>query len=1117
MGYSNVAGDLNVYSTTITKSLSVRGDTILLGNITVSQGLSTFGNITVGNLVVTGNITTTSTNTTSSNSLSINNAGTDTALQVVQYDPSHVYNVAEFWEYRTLAMIIDPQGNVGIHTTSSPGYAFTVAQGASIDVLTLGTPLGVSSGGTGSVIVSTNHVFAGPSAGGSGPPSFRALVTNDMPSIISVSNVTANGAGLSSMNASNLSFGTLANSQLPSIISVSNVTANGAGLSSMNASNLSFGTLASSQLPSIISVSNVSANGAGLSSMNASNLSFGTVANGLLPASISVTSLIGTHYGVLAGTNTVSSSNLLVAPGLPASIIQGSNVAVFSNVSGNSNIMVMNSTGLVGIGTPSPAYALDIINTFNLSNSPFLRIGNSSGGSGNRVGIILNPYTGRTGGPSSQVIAIDDGGSSSHLTFWTAPTGTGSASVERMRILASGIVLIGTSTNATGTLQVNGVTATNGLLAKTAPTVNTTGGFVGYNRTGAVVAGSTAFLNQPSTNPGGWEFINYNSSNQIAGNCAFLTGTGGLTLGVYSNLYTAPAGGLICTGNVGIGVTNPAVALDVSGTVNATSLVGTHYGSLAGSNTLSASTANVGILNVWQISNLNSLSVSNVSANGAGLSSMNASNLSFGTVATGLLPSIISVSNVSANGAGLSSMNASNLSFGTLASSQLPSIISVSNVSANGAGLSSMNASNLSFGTVANDFLPSIISVSNVSANGAGLSTMNASNLSFGTVANGLLPASISVTSLIGTHYGVLAGSNTVSASTANVGTLNVWRISNLQTLNVISYANIATLNVSGSANLATMNAASINVANIFTTNIVGFVGSQWTSGPGALYYLSNVGIGTNTSSANLSVTGNVYVSNAIQTGNLILGGLTSGGFLQAQGTANIASVATIPIGSGGTNQTSYGTTNGLLYFDGTSFQSASGITASTPTTLNVATANITTLITSSVPSTAGLFMNLHGTYTLNSTGNWYGNVAGTWSPNLYTLFASNPVANWDAYGTSSTVNAPTVNGGITFNRVGPYIITAVISADNDLKTIALSSNTTDVHSNITNVWSYCYSFSVGTNPSPPVTIPLYVTSTSTYYYIDIETTNQNDNIHQTAYSNATIQTTGTYVIIRPV
>jgi len=250
----------------------------------------------------------------------------------------------------------------------------------------------------------------------------------------------------------------------------------------------------------------------------------------------------------------------------------------------------------------------------------------------------------------------------------------------------------------------------------------------------------------------------------------------------------------------------------------------------------------------------------------------------------------------------------------------------------------------------------------------------------------------------------------------------------------------------------------------------------------------------------------------------LVVGGLTSGGFLQGQGTSNVVSIATIPIGSGGTNQTSYGTTNGLLYYDGTRFQAASGITASTAATLNVSTANITTLQTNSfIPASSGLFMNLHATYTLNSTGNWYGNVVGTFSSNLYTLFASNPVANWDVYGSSSLVNAPTVNGGIRFNQTGPYMITAVISADNDLKTIALSSNTADVHSNITNVWSYCYSFGVGTNPSAPVTIPLYVTSTTTYYYIDIETTNRTDNIHQTAYSNATTQTTGTYVIIRPV
>jgi hypothetical protein len=163
--------------------------------------------------------------------------------------------------------------------------------------------------------------------------------------------------------------------------------------------------------------------------------------------------------------------------------------------------------------------------------------------------------------------------------------------------------------------------------------------------------------------------------------------------------------------------------------------------------------------------------------------------------------------------------------------------------------------------------------------------------------------------------------------------------------------------------------------------------------------------------------------------------------------------------------------------------------------------------------------MNLNATYSLNSTSNWTGNIAGTITSNLYTLFAPIPgITGWDSYGTSTLVNAPTSNGGIKFNQPGPYMITAVISADNDIKTIALSSNAADVHSNITNVWSYCYRFGVGTNPSIPVTIPVYVTNTSTYYYIDYETSNQTDNIHRTAYINTASEAfTGSYVIIRPV
>jgi hypothetical protein len=231
---------------------------------------------------------------------------------------------------------------------------------------------------------------------------------------------------------------------------------------------------------------------------------------------------------------------------------------------------------------------------------------------------------------------------------------------------------------------------------------------------------------------------------------------------------------------------------------------------------------------------------------------------------------------------------------------------------------------------------------------------------------------------------------------------------------------------------------------------------------------------------------------------------------INASSTCNVV-VSTVQGSSGATS----------LYVTGNAYVSnALNTTNVFATNANVTTANITTIqSTSLIPSASGLFMNLNATYTLTATSNWTGNIAGTITSNLYTLFAPLPgIASWNAYGTSTVVNAPTVNGGIKFNQAGPYMITAVISADNDIKTIALSSNSTDVHSNITNVWSYCYRYGVGTNPSIPATIPVYVTNTSTYYYIDIETANQTDNIRQTSYTNVASQAyTGSYVIIRPV
>jgi hypothetical protein len=150
-------GTLNVSSATTMSGLTVGGPII-------STNTSNFANLFVSNLTVTGNFIVTATNTTVTNSLSITNQGTTTALYVNQNEaPNMTYNVAEFWDHTQLAMVIDGYGNVAVHTASSPGYAFTVVQGASIDNLSVSTVSGgtitASTGFTGAAF--TGGTFQG--------------------------------------------------------------------------------------------------------------------------------------------------------------------------------------------------------------------------------------------------------------------------------------------------------------------------------------------------------------------------------------------------------------------------------------------------------------------------------------------------------------------------------------------------------------------------------------------------------------------------------------------------------------------------------------------------------------------------------------------------------------------------------------------------------------------------------------------------------------------------------------------------------------------------------------------------------------------------------------------
>jgi len=158
------------------------------------------------------------------------------------------------------------------------------------------------------------------------------------------------------------------------------------------------------------------------------------------------------------------------------------------------------------------------------------------------------------------------------------------------------------------------------------------------------------------------------------------------------------------------------------------------------------------------------------------------------------------------------------------------------------------------------------------------------------------IPTTTTPVSLYSVGTGVITGNLIVS----NVFTSPIANISNIYTSNIsgvllsqwtgatgqpiyyvpqvgIGSTTTPTSNLQITGNLYVSNAITTTnayISNIYTSNIQGFVGSQWTGTVGQpLYYVPYVGIGsTTTPTSNLQITGNVYVSNTITTSNLNAG-----------------------------------------------------------------------------------------------------------------------------------------------------------------------------------------------------------------------------------------------------
>jgi hypothetical protein len=269
--------------------------------------------------------------------------------------------------------------------------------------------------------------------------------------------------------------------------------------------------------------------------------------NSVTTTNVIGTSIIGTHYGTLAGSNTVSSSNVLVASGLPASIVQGSNVAVMANASGTIG-MIINSSGQVGIGTSSPQAPLNVWGSGTVANSttnpqPGQFIVNTTSGS-NRL-ILGSWYTGGTGAystiQSSDYYSGADHGSSLILNAAGGNVGIGTTSPNCQLHLYN-------STNGgnIGICQQNDTTS--------------------YTRIGMDTSWGTYYAQNAYWTGSAWNYVNAGGYGGVAvmnyslsGYWTVQTASGGTNPISWVERMRVTNGG-----NVGIGITNPSQKLHVS-------------------------------------------------------------------------------------------------------------------------------------------------------------------------------------------------------------------------------------------------------------------------------------------------------------------------------------------------------------------------------------------------------------------------------------------------------------------------------------------------------------------------------------------------------------------------
>jgi hypothetical protein len=467
---------------------------------------------------------------------------------------------------------------------------------------------------------------------------------------------------------------------------------------------------------------------------------------------------------------------------------------------------------------------------------------------------------------------------------------------------ANGLVGIGTTIPEGYLLNVYGDTRITGIV--TASQLNVGVATVGFlTATGASVSGVV-------------------TAASFSGSAAGLTGI----YAVAVDGWYISGGNISTTSNVGIGTTLPTgnfqvgVAVTINTTGNAT------Y---------------TGIVTAAGFTGLGTISATTFVGSGTSITSINADNISSGTLSNSRLPSNINVSGiVTASsfvgiGSSLTLINASNVSSGTLSNDRLPANINVSGIVTatslvgSGIGITQINASNIESGTLSNDRLPSNINVSGIVTattfvgNLTGTATTATSISGSPNIVVGIATATNSLS--VGT-----AGTGFSALSTGNIGVGTAIPTSELQIIKnndtlveVISQTNQSRISIGQSVGVGKSTGLlrfgntpkTFDIINNDTGNINLYLHAgpsgintgrfDWVYGQTntelmSLTYGGYLGIGITNPTSNLhvvgtsTVTGNAsFGSNVTVTGNLTAGSLTLPSLISNTNIINSSGVST--------------------------------------------------------------------------------------------------------------------------------------------------------------------------------------------------------------------------------